>query len=99
MQRQNFAFWGVLAGTLFTAPAMAQETIERGNQRNPHQPPAWFAAMASEPQPSTYHADAFHFQGYQEPTHFKGNPHKSTPLYACQKTDETGNKKWSFCRM
>lgn len=99
MQLQNFAFWGVLAGTLFTAPAMAQETIERGNQRNPYQPPAWFTAMASEPQPVAYHPETFHFQGYEERTHVMGRPHKSTPTFACQKTDETGNKKWSFCRM
>jgi len=99
MQRQNLVFWGVLAGTLFTAPAMAQETIERGNQRNPHQPPAWFAAMATEPQPVAYIHDSFSFHGYQEGTHVIGRPHKTAPLVACLKADETGNKKWAFCRM
>jgi len=99
MQRQNFTFWGVLAGTLFIAPAMAQEIVERGNSRNPHQPPAWFAAMASEPQIPVYHPDAFSLQGHQEPSHVIGKPHKSVVLVACQKTDETGNKKWAFCRM
>lgn len=91
---KTFLVWTALSGAVFSV--QAQEIIERGNQKQPYEPPAWFSRLASpellrprEPEVLTWLLDV---------STVIGRPHPGTPKKACRvKTPE--GEKWSFCEL
>lgn len=96
---QIFVIWGAASAALFSFPSLAQETVTKGNQVSPHQPPLWFSRM-SRPE-SIYPAEIDHFTvapaEVLKTVSVWGIPHIVKPKIACRVDDGVGGKKWAFC--
>lgn len=90
------AMWAALFGAAYPSPATAQEVVERGNSRYPHQPPAWVLHLARPETPQYPEAIQIAVPDLQT---IIGKPHLVTSKKACRVTDENGNKKWTFCEL
>jgi len=79
--------------------SIAQESVLPGNNKNPHQPPAWIVRMAS---PETkYYGPLDSFLIY-EPRVSQGTGKFTGGIkYPCRKKDQSGSEKeqWQFCDM
>lgn len=79
--------------------SIAQQIVERSTTRTPHQPPFWFARLASPERKPIESMDAF-IVGSVEPTRL---PFRMTPSgvkYPCLRRSEGQEEKtWQFCDM
>jgi len=89
---QTFLVWAALSGAVFSLPANAQEEVTKGNQANPHQPPAWFARLATPEKPQYIDPESISFN-LPEVSSSMGRPAVTGQKYACKKPNGT----WLLC--
>jgi len=97
---QSLVLWAALSGAVFPLPLSAQEEVTRGNAKSPHQPPAWFSRLASEPSPPRYvDSDSMTIRLPETFPGWIGRPSTATPKKACVIRDAQGLEKWAFCEL
>jgi len=78
--------------------SIAQEIIQRGNQKFPHQPPSWFVALASPSRQAVEPLDSF--IAAKQPTSPKPSARISSGIkYPCVRGQEGEKPQWQFCDM
>jgi len=90
----------VVLGLALAGPfSIAQEIVERGNQKNPHQPPGWIARMATPELQFSPEVDFY--VGVEQPRFIYGRPTSGNGIkYLCGiKKTENGGIEWQFCDM
>ena len=78
--------------------SIAQEMVERGNRKNPHQPPAWFVRMANPEVRIHPELDSF-VVAIPENSNVGRIPANSGVKYSCKARNEKGVLTWQFCDM
>lgn len=91
---QTVLVWAALTGAVFPVFAQGENTVIRGDDVRPHQPPAWFVRMASEGAHRVSPVDP-HIGVYREPFPIAGVPRLVTPRYVCS----YDGSKARFCDM
>ena len=94
---QTLRVWGAASVALFSVSAFGQMIVEKGNHKNPHQPPEWFSNMAKPEIGRTEHANSIRVDLPENRT-IIGNPHHSTGAKYCPYTDSFGREQWRICR-
>jgi len=87
-------------GLAFAGPfSIAQETVERGNQKNPYQPPPWISRLASQELVFTPEIDFY--VGVEQSRSSIGRTTAGNGIkYFCGlKKTENGGIEWHFCDM
>lgn len=94
---QILVIWGLATASPFS---FSQEEITKGNQRNPYQPPAWIARMATQPKQYIPQLDSFIVGSDNSHSPRYAVPSGSSGKYACKpQMDGKGGIQWQFCDM
>jgi len=92
---QILVIWGLAAASPFSS---AQEEVTKGNQRNPYQPPAWIARMATPPKQHIPQLDSFIVGSDNSQSSRHAAPSGPSGKYACKpQMDGNGGINWKFC--
>lgn len=75
----------------------AQEVVERGNQKNPYQPPSWFARMASPETQFAPEIDSFFVPDRSIWTHGRPHVNQKHRIVCGAKRTESGAIEWLYC--
>jgi len=79
--------------------SIAQEIIQRGNQKFPHQPPSWFVALASPSRQAVEPLDSFMVSSRPLATSKPSARLSSGIKYPCQRGQQGEKPQWQFCDM